>query len=392
MRWRKAMGLAIVPTLCAGCISISYESTGGDLDFKDRFEKSAKEIHGRSLQAEAAALKGHQAHLDPQVEQFVQRHFAKADEIVVTHLSKVRLGLGGFWADEYATQRKVLLDYTLKLKTSLAVVESPVVNATAFPSGKVVLNRPLAEAFTVSADGVDDILLGVLIHEVIHVRDGHALEQWATADSRSAWTRDKVIGALGGLTAIIPFLSVKYDVDYPVTFAAAEELPELSEFAADMAAVVLLERAGYDSKRYVAFLSDTLDATKAQKATWTLLQQRVECLRNAMEYKFPEGIHGIVIGSREHGDQVIGTIDLRAAFKVIPVLDSPEALAKAYPGKPGMSDADRRRRAADEMRYFAFMSCAIRRSFPKAPIEQQVLKTPTFDLRMFSQHLQEARP
>jgi peptidase M48-like protein len=378
--------------LClVSCITITNTSTG-DFDFKDRFDKASKEIVERSIHAEEAVLKGQRASVDPTDEQFIQRHFVKADELVLAHMSEVKEALGNSviasFFNEYITRRSTLLNFTLELKPSLDIVEAKGANATAFPSGKILLNRPLAEAFDANDDGFDSALLGILIHELIHVRDGHALEQWATSDSRRAWAKDKVIGSVSSVTALIPFLSIKYDMQYPLTFGSAKQLPALSEYAADMGAVSLLDRAGFDSGRYVAFLfemSANITGT-ASKTGPSLLRQRVECLRNFSTNRFEEELQRIVIGSTDAGDSVVQTLDLRVYYRFASLLDSPEAVAKEVPGKPGMSDADRRSILLMTVRKAMYTGCAIRHSFPEVAVKQGVLMTPTFDLNIFAQY------
>jgi len=394
-RSRFASGIAVATLLLCSvkCVSVSYSSTSnGDFDFQERFDKSTKEIVKRSIQAEEAALKGQRAAVDPKVEQYVQRHFAKADELVLAHMSAMKKALDdnsfGNFFNPYATQRSALLDFTLKLKPGLDIVESKFANATAFPSGRILVNRPLAEAFDANKEGFDSVLLGILIHELIHVRDGHALEQWATADSRRAWTKDKVIGALSSLTALTPFLSIKYDHEYPLTFKSAKQLPALSEYAADLGAVSLLDEAGFDSGRYIAFLSEMSASTtaSASKNGPLLLRQRVECLANFAKNQFDEEVQSIMIGSSEAGDTVFQTLDLTVSHKIVSLLDSPEALAKEFPGKPGVSDVDRRRLGLTAARMAAYVACAIRHSFPDVTVKNGHFVTPTFDLTMFSQY------
>jgi hypothetical protein len=389
----KRSGIAIAAGLLliclTGCITITNTSTG-DFDFKERFDKATKEILARSKQAEEAALKGQRASLDRKVERFVQWHFAQADALVIAHMSQVKRALGGSasFFNDYAKRRAILLDFTLKLEPSLDFVESKLPNASAFPSGKVLISRPLAEAFNVNKEDYDSVLLGILIHELIHVRDGHALEQWATADGRQAWSRDQVLGAMSALTTLIPFLTIRYDVQYPITFGASKQLPALSEYAADLGAVSLLDRAGHDSGRYIAFLSEMSASVQADAGGKSgLLQQRVECLKAFSRSRFESDLQAIAVGSREAGDDVVQTWDLRVYRKIASLLDSPEALTKAFPAKPGTSDAERRNNLLAAVRKSTYSECAIRRSFPGISPKDGVLTTPTFDLAIFSQHL-----
>jgi hypothetical protein len=388
--FRMGLAASALALSCAGCIS--FEKTANyDYKFDERFRKSTQEIVERSGRAEKVALANGPAQVRPETAEFLQRHFARADELVMAHMAKQGGGRTHFFGfDEYSRRRAALLDFTLKLQPSLVLVDAKTAGALAFPSGKVFVYRPLAEGFVATPDGFDSVLLGILVHELIHVRDGHALEQWGTADSRKAWSSDQFLEGLSGITAVIPFLSVKYDIQYPLTYGAAKQLPSLSEFAADFGAVTLLDGAGYDSSRYVAFLADSSEASRiegARKNPPTLLQQRVACLRQLSAERFESDVSSISVGSYEAGDQLVLTLDVKAQLAAAPLLDSPELLAKAYPGKPGLSDADRRRVVLDGMRKMAFLSCAIRASFPDIPLKDGVLNTPTFAPSMFVQYL-----
>ena len=389
-RLRDLAHIAIAVYLC-GCVTVTKTSTG-DFEFEERFETATKQIIEKSGQAEEAALTGHRASVDPRVEQFVQRHFLRADELVMSHMEEVKKAVGGHsfasFLDDYARRRAVLLQFTLKLQPSLVIVESKFANATAFPTGRILLNRPLAEGFDVSKEGFDSVLLGILIHELMHVRDGHALEQWATSDSRQAWATDKVIGAVTSLTKVIPFLSINYDIQYPLTFGATKQLPTLSEYAADIGAVSLLDKAGFDSGRYIAFLSEmSANAMGVTSKTGSsLLRQRAECLGQFSKSRFEEGLEGIVVGSSDAGDRMVQSLDLSVYRKVFSLLDSPDELAKLVPGKSVMSGVERRSILSAAVKKAIFTGCAIKRSFPDAAVKEGVLVTPTFDLSMFVQH------
>ncbi len=384
---KRATWLAVLLCL-SGCISVSKTSTG-DFDYDERFRKAADSIVERSKQAEQEALK-QRATVRADVDAYVQRHFTKADQIVSARVAVVRKALrdsrfsfSGV-LDDYGKRRSTLLDFTLELHPSVDVVESKLANATAFPSGKVLVTRPLAEGFDSSKEGYDSVLLGVLMHELIHVRDGHALEQWATADGRLAWARDRVLSDLSAITAIIPFLSVRYEVQYPLTFGAAKELPTLSEFAADLGAVALLNVNGFDSARYVSFLSD-LSASASTGPGGDLLRKRVECLGAFSRTKYQQPIRVLVVGSSKDGDDM-RWVNLPTEEAVTPLLDSPELLAKKFTSTANISDASRREILVEQMRKWMFVSCALRNSFPNAPLESGVLRTPTFDTNILFQY------
>lgn len=381
----------IAATVCLSGCFITYESKStGDFDFTERFNNAAKEIVERSNQAAEATVKGHRATIDPKTEQFVQRHFVKAKELVDDQMDAVKHALKGnsFFFNEYAQRRVTLLDFTMTLQPSLDIVDSTSSNATAFPNGKIIFNKPLAEAFDPNKTDFDEVLLGIMIHELMHVRDGHALGQWATADGRKAWAKDKLLGGLSSITAVLPVITIKYDKQYPVTFGASKQLPALSEYAADLGAVSLLDKAGYNSGRYIAFLSE-MSANTASPPTpeSKLLEERVECLSIFSKSRFDQQLQAIVVGSGKAGDSLVMPLDFRNPYKAASLLDSPEELAKAFPGKSGLSDADRRRMVLASIRKSFYAGCAIRYSFSDVALKDGVLITPTFDVFMFVQHL-----
>jgi len=390
-RYLIASSLIVASVCVSGCLSIGFENTStGDLDFGRRFDKATKEILAASKVIEQKALKSGRAPLDHRTSHFVQRHFAQADQIVTNHLLKVKAALAkASIFDEYANKREKLLTFTLELQPSLDVVESDVPEATAFPTGKILFARALAEACEPKSEGFDSILLGVLIHELMHVRDGHALEQWATADGRKAWSTDKALGALSKVTALIPVLSVKHDKHYPLSFRSAKQLPVLSEFAADMGAVRLLEEAGFDANRYIDFLTEmSTNAGKSGKTERSrLLGMRVNALRCFSSDQFDREIEAIVVGSEKTEDSYSMIFNLSAPLKAAALLDSPDALALEYPGTPELSHVERRKMVLSVVQRSMFVVSAIRHSFPGVSVRDGVLIVPSFDMTMFTQHL-----
>lgn len=391
-RWVRRLAAGAAAVTVGGCISISSTATD-DFDFEERFGKASSEIVERSTKAEEAATRGQSARLAPEAAAYLQRHFTKADELVSAHAERLHKasGAGGFgrmFLDPYSRRRVAVLDFTTKLKTRVVVVESANAAATALPHGHVLVSRAMVQGFRPEPEGFDVVLLGVLVHELIHVRDGHALEQWSTADSRRAWASDKFLGALGDMTVLIPFLSVKYDKQYPLTFGAAKQLPELSEYAADLGAVSLLQQAGMDGARYVAFLREASERDAgARERRPSLLQQRVGCLRLLSDTRLEAPVKGILIGSPDSGDKTWQTVDLEDQLGAMALLDAPQQLAEKYPGRPGMPHAERRAAVLDATRKVAYTGCAIRQAFPDTPLRDGVLVTPTFDLLMFLQYL-----
>jgi Peptidase family M48 len=370
--------------LClAGCVSVSFSSKG-DPEFETRFKASTEAILDRSKAAEAEALKK-RATVSSDIDAYIRRHFAKADELVTAHASQVRNASRNNIFDEYGKRRLVMLDFTLNRTANMEVVESNVATASAFPTGTVLVTRTLAQGFTVTETGFDSVLLGVLMHELIHVRDGHALEQWSTADGRTAWARDQVLSGLSAITSIIPFFSVKMSAEYSLTFGAVKELPVLSEFAADFGAVALLKANGFDSDAYIRFLTGIASMPAKEGKENALLRKRVDCLNAFSRTSYEQTVHAVIAGSNKAREDV-SILTLPKQELVVSLMNSPEELAKLFTEKSDLSPEGRREALVNEMRKWMFMSCALRHTFPKAPVADGVMETPTFDFVILTRY------
>lgn len=376
------LALLAIPLLLAGC-SISFSTTANyDADYDDRFRKATEAIVKKSKEVEEGATKL-KAAVRPQTEAYLRRHFEKADELVTAHTHAVERKLDHF--DDYSKRRATLLRYTLALKARYDIVEATAATATAFPTGRILVTRPLAEGFDTDKEGYDSVLLGVLLHELIHVRDGHALEQWAAADGRRAWAADRALSGLAALASILPGLSITHDIQYPLAFGAAKELPVLSEFAADMGAYLLLEKAGLQGARYVAFLAELDASARRSGRPLDLLRHRVECLGAFARNSYQSELRSLAIGSEADGDDII-LLQFPDPEETARTLDSPEDLARKITIKGELSHAERRNVALRELRRLMFTACAVRRSFPDAKIEGGHMSTPSFDVGKFIQY------
>ena len=356
-RWLFKSGTAGIALLLSGCVSFSY-TANFDVGAEERLQKASEDIMEKSRESERKVLDA-PGKVDSRTQQRAARHFAKANEIVLAHTRKV-LNAIPFITHDYLDKKKALLAITLQIEARLAVVESQYLYATTFPSGLVVIGEPMAASLDAPDDAYNDALLGILIHELLHLRDGHALEQWASADGRNEWARDKALGALASITALIPLLSVDYDVGYPNTFSTSKQLPELSEYAADLGASSLLEANGFDKNAYVGFLqtvqAQAQPSRSKAKAPFSWLKDRVSCLVDTARPEWSPNYTHITIGSES--DEIIQTLS------------------------PGASQAPA---LAARMQKIRFTACAIRKTFPEAPITHQVLQVPGFDITLFSQ-------
>lgn len=385
----KNSAIALIILCLYGCISVKFDThSTGDFDSKERLKKAIADILKDSEKSENEMLNGRIGNIDNEVIDFVQRHFYKANEIVLQHTVEAEKAIPFVSFNDYLDKRKTLLAFTLKLNPTLVIVDSEFAFATAFPSGRVVLSQPLAKMLYV-ADGIfSNALLGILIHELVHIRDGHSIEQWATADGRNALVSDYLLGAMAKLTALIPILSIKYDIGYEQTFRSAKQLPKLSEFAADLGAVSLLEKNGFDKAEYIKFLESIYARSKTSKEVsnepFSWMKERVDCLGLFFSTHFAEGLAGIVIGSAEDGDTIIQTHNNRLVYETITILDNPNELRRQFPILAALSDEGLRQTILLKLQGNMFTACAIQNTFSTSPIVEGVLTTPGFDLSMFT--------
>ena len=330
-----------------GCLR--YETVGdAEIDFEDGFARTTQEIAARSVTAESAVLATGVATLEPKVDAFLQRHFARADELVRARTTALRdaLAIPRLGSSIHEKYRLALLNYTLGLDANYVVLESEEISPTAFPSGRVIIPRGLTEAFYSDADEYDETLLGVFIHGLSHVRDGHAVEQWATADARRSWTGDRALGAVSALTALVPFVRLTYDIDYPIRFEASKELPTLSEFAADLRTVWTLERAGYDSRPYVSFLGDRAEGSGRGEGS-SLLAQRSRCLSLSTS-TFDPSPSGVMVGRLGYlgkdgrsgeRDQIAFALNLSESERIYKAALESENARASIPGLAGSPES-----------------------------------------------------
>jgi predicted Zn-dependent protease len=128
-----------------------------------------------------------------------------------------------------------------------AILDTPSINAMAFPGGIVVVTRGLYALLT-----SEDELAAVLAHEIAHVNRRH---QWKVIQQQKlvALAGDAVARSDAGRSA-----QVAADLG---TKLIARGLDKSAEFEADRDGVVIAARAGYDSSALIAVM-ERLEALK----------------------------------------------------------------------------------------------------------------------------------
>ena len=154
-----------------------------------------------------------------------------------------------------------------------AVLDTPSINAMAFPGGIVVITRGLYALLT-----SEDELAAVLAHEIAHVNLRH---QWKVIQ------KQKLIALAGNAVARNdPAQATKLVADLGAQLLA-RGLDKSAEFEADRAGVVIAARAGYDSSAMIAVM-EKLNALKPGEADTAMLfsthpspQARIDALTAA---------------------------------------------------------------------------------------------------------------
>jgi predicted Zn-dependent protease len=154
-----------------------------------------------------------------------------------------------------------------------ALLDTPSVNAMAFPGGIVVVTRGLYALLS-----SEDELAAVLAHEIAHVNRRH---QWKVIQQQ------KLVALAGDAVARSdPGRATKVVADLGAQLIA-RGLDKSAEFEADRDGVVIAARAGYDSSALIAVMV-RLKALKSGEADTALLfathpspEARIEALTSA---------------------------------------------------------------------------------------------------------------
>jgi len=121
-----------------------------------------------------------------------------------------------------------------------AVLDTPSINAMAFPGGIIVVTRGLYALLS-----TEDELAGVLAHEIAHVNLRH---QWNVIQ------KQKLIALAGNAVARNdPAQTTKIVADLGAQLLA-RGLDKSAEFEADRAGIVIAARAGYDSSALITVM------------------------------------------------------------------------------------------------------------------------------------------
>lgn len=264
-------------------------------------EKEATALFARiqvvSLQASARLEQEHPGLVNPDVMQRAVRHFERAEEIIAARASRRRSHSDG-------SMHEFLVELTKPVKPRLVVLSTPHAFALAFPDGTVAVSDTLVALYAATGDSYNAALLGIFLHEMVHVSDAHSLEQWMTAAGRKAYISDQVAAVVSALTIIVPGISLEYSAPGADPSESAEDMAALTEYAADSAVMHLLRLHGYEPEAYVASLRSMVGVS-APKEPFTWLSKRVQCL----ERSSAPTLMGVAL---THGGIVLGGIDVEA--------------------------------------------------------------------------------
>jgi beta-barrel assembly-enhancing protease len=154
-----------------------------------------------------------------------------------------------------------------------AILDTPSINAMAFPGGIVVVTRGLYALLT-----TEDELAAVLAHEIAHVNRRH---QWKVIQKQKL-----VALASDAVARSDPARAAKLVADLGAQLIA-RGLDKSAEYEADRDGVVIAARAGYDSSALITVM-ERLKALKPGAADTALLfsthpspQARIEALTGA---------------------------------------------------------------------------------------------------------------
>lgn len=140
------------------------------------------------------------------------------------------------------------LDYHFQVVDARDPQGAPIVNAFSVPGGFIFITRGLLSQLKSEAE-----LAGVLSHEVAHVAGKHALKAIKQAKTTGALTKmgasvaSDHAGAIGG--ELIKEIGPAF-----VNNLFEKGFSRADEYKADMAAVTMAAKAGYDPNGFVSFL------------------------------------------------------------------------------------------------------------------------------------------
>lgn len=394
--------LFFLPTLfLCGCLTFSSTSTK-DFHADERFKEVTIAIQKDAEKTIELLIKNRQVTLADRLQEKLTKHFEKADSYVSQSADRVLQAINSdFWAsrlDPTVEQRKRVLTFTSKINSSLVIFDETALIVKAFPTGQVLVSKAFAEGFISHSNEYDSVLIGIFIHELTHVRDGHALAEWASAYGRDALLRDNILNNAAKLTALIPFLSINHDIQYGQSFKGIAETIKLTEFSADLAAVTTLREQGLNWRQYTNFIQQSSQfAPKSSSRGFTDMQKRSACLQQFIE---PQrylvnysDIDAIQFGSLDEGDKAIKLWNLTKLKEVLAAIDNPAELRKLAPNIlkkseeiENVSDEKLRATVSDILGPPSFTICALRSVFPAISLSDKELHLPSVDPALFMQY------
>lgn len=380
--------LVAVAVLVAGCISISRTSTS-DFDVEERTEHAFNEALKSSSRAAAELSATSRADAGGERVDVLRKHFAVALALVREHHDRVQKALSrgiDFFEGPDRKRRKTLLRLTGAVTPTIHVIEADSAFAIAFPSGEIFMSEEMLLIFDARAEPYDAALLGVLVHELIHVYDGHAANQWATADGRRDLLVDKALGVAANVASILPFLDLEWDMRYGASYKSAPELTRLAENIADFGAIRMLEQNSYDASPYIGLLQRISEVQsvpgKNTKEPFAWLPERLRCIATLSAPATAGDVDALVAGDmKEDGNMAVMSFPSEA----FALRDDPVALRKLLDIGPENSDDDIKAALSSSARNFAFVTCVARAAYPKAKVENRILRLREFDAEGFLQ-------
>jgi len=264
------------------------------------------------------------------------------------------------------------MKHTFSLTPRLAIAKLRSASATAFPTGTIIFSKTLAESFTPTETDTDPLLLAIFVHELAHVRDGHALNQWQTASARRSFLSTLALVTASDILSI--FLPGAFEFQSPLgqTSTSASSLTTLSEFAADLAVSSILEKESISVRPYLEYLGVAIGSGSAAmtKSTKQLLRDRAECLALGLQNEFPKGMHDISLGDISAGDRFSIIWSISSSYELLENLRNDQIT----PPESKVFAMGLARRSFQ-------LHCAIARTFASASVRESKLVVPSFDFR-----------
>ncbi len=388
MRWLLIGAFA----LQVGACSVNITNTG-DTRSELRKSKSLQEIIQESKRQELELLKNNEADVDANLKAYAQRHFSLADETATKKLrlykkrleSRPNHDLTSFLLEDYHEDREFLLNASLSAPLTLTVVESNVA-AVAFPTGRVVINKALVESFFSSESEISNAFLGVLIHEIAHVRYAHSLKQWIAADGANALLTAKLIRGVTMASKLLPAFTIDYQFSEWPSYRNAEKLLSLSEFAADLITVRMLEEDGHAYRDYVEYLAHMNSSNSGDESSTSLLGKRISCLNLFVDaVGIDRTLSRIVIAPKsEHYNPTIRFDIDGMRLRYSEIQKQLEAQVLENVGDPSTQEKLKSEQESLKLsiRAVHFLACACQKTFSISP-QGGVLTVPNIDLIMF---------